>query len=50
MRTELGEGCKVIATGGLATLIAAHASCIEVVDDRLTLDGLRFLHELNRAD
>ncbi|HEV3231894.1 MAG TPA: type III pantothenate kinase [Candidatus Dormibacteraeota bacterium] len=50
MRAELGEGCKVIATGGLATLIAAHASCIEVVDDRLTLDGLRLLHELNRGD
>jgi type III pantothenate kinase len=44
------EGCRVIATGGLAGLIASHAPCIEVVDDRLTLDGLRFLHELNRGD
>ena len=47
MREELGGQCRVIATGGLATLIAAHASVIEVVDDRLTLDGLRLLHDLN---
>jgi type III pantothenate kinase len=47
MRVELGGQCRVIATGGLASLIAAHASVIEVVDDQLTLDGLRLLHELN---
>jgi len=49
MRAELGGGCRVIATGGLASLISAHTKAIEVVDDRLTLDGLRFIHELNRA-
>jgi type III pantothenate kinase len=47
MREELGGQCRVIATGGLASLIAAHASVIEVVDDNLTLDGLRLLHEMN---
>jgi type III pantothenate kinase len=47
MREELGGQCRVIATGGLASLIATHAAVIEVVDDNLTLDGLRLLHELN---
>ncbi|GAC1577393.1 MAG: type III pantothenate kinase [Candidatus Dormibacteria bacterium] len=47
MREELGGKCRVIATGGLAALIAAHATVIEVVDEQLTLDGLRLLHELN---
>jgi type III pantothenate kinase len=48
MRAELGEGCKVIATGGLAPLISAHAKGIDAVDERLTLDGLRFIFELNQ--
>jgi type III pantothenate kinase len=48
MRGELGGRCRVIATGGLAALISAHTKSIEVVDDRLTLDGLRFIHELNQ--
>jgi len=47
MREELGGSCRVIATGGLAALIAAHATVIEVVDEQLTLDGLRILHDLN---
>ncbi|MFN2466374.1 MAG: type III pantothenate kinase [Candidatus Dormibacteria bacterium] len=47
MREELGGECRVIATGGLAALIATHAKVIETVDETLTLDGLRLLHELN---
>ena len=47
MTEELGGTCKVVATGGLAGLISDHARCIDVVDDRLTLDGLRFIYELN---
>ncbi|HEV1998721.1 MAG TPA: type III pantothenate kinase [Candidatus Dormibacteraeota bacterium] len=49
MREELGGECRVIATGGLAALIAAHAQVIQVVDDNLTLDGLRLLHDLNTS-
>ena len=49
MRAELGGQCRVIATGGLAPLISAHASCIEVVDEHLTLEGLRHIHELNAS-
>ena len=45
---ELGKSTKpprVIATGGLAPLIATGSEYIEVVDDTLTLDGLRLIYE-----
>jgi type III pantothenate kinase len=38
---------RVIATGGMAPLIAPHAPSIEVVEPMLTLEGLRLLHERN---
>jgi type III pantothenate kinase len=38
----------VVATGGLAELVAPHSSAIEVVDPFLTLEGLRLVWELNR--
>lgn len=44
---ELGGG-KVIATGGLAAVIAQHTSLFDAVDDDLTLTGLRLLWERNR--
>lgn len=47
MSAELGEGTKVIATGGLAELIAEQTSIIDAVDQRLTLDGLYLISELN---
>jgi len=40
---------RVVATGGLARLIAAGSRYIKEVDDRLTLDGLRILFERNRV-
>jgi type III pantothenate kinase len=43
-----GTQVKVIGTGGLAGLIAAHTDCIDIVDANLTLDGLRMIYELNR--
>jgi type III pantothenate kinase len=46
---ELGFPCAVIATGGLAPLIAPLSKTIREVDDHLTLTGLRILHERNRA-
>jgi type III pantothenate kinase len=44
---ELGFPCKVIATGGLATLIGKHARRIEELDQNLTLEGLRILYDRN---
>jgi type III pantothenate kinase len=46
---ELGTRPRVIATGGLAPLVAADSRCIDEIDDMLTLDGLRILFERNRA-
>lgn len=48
MRGELGESARVIATGGLADLIAPHSSTIELVDPDLTLEGLRLVWLRNR--
>jgi type III pantothenate kinase len=50
IRAELGaETAPVIATGGLADLIAPHSATITAVDQELTLQGLRLVWERNRA-
>lgn len=46
-RAELGPQMKVIATGGLADLIAAETRCIDIIAPWLTLDGLKIVWELN---
>ena len=38
---------KVIATGGLATLFNEHVAAIDTIAPNLTLDGLRYIYELN---
>ena len=44
---ELGFPCAVVATGGLARVIAPLSKRIQDVDDDLTLTGLRILYERN---
>jgi len=45
---ECQEKLRVIATGGLAAVIAPESKTIDEVDEFLTLDGLRILYERNR--
>jgi type III pantothenate kinase len=45
---ELGSKPRVIATGGLARMVAEDSHFISEIDDLLTLDGLRILFERNR--
>jgi type III pantothenate kinase len=46
-REELGPQTKVIATGGLAEIVARETAVIEIIAPWLTLDGLRFVWEMN---
>jgi len=48
MKGEAKDNPKVIATGGLAALIAPETRTIDAVEEYLTLEGLRILYERNR--
>ncbi len=48
-RQELGPQMRVIATGGLAELVAQGTDVFDVVDPWLTLEGLRLIYEMNRG-
>jgi type III pantothenate kinase len=49
LKKELGAAAHVIGTGELAHLIAPHTKVIEVVDEELTLKGVKMIWELNSA-
>ena len=48
IKKELGAGTRVVATGGLANVLAVETTVIETVDQMLTLEGLRLIHDLNK--
>jgi type III pantothenate kinase len=48
MIAELGGSVRVVATGGLAPLIAKGSAFIQEVDETLTLEGLRLVYERTR--
>ena len=44
MRRAIGEDARVIATGGLAAVVAKHTTAIDVVEPHLVLKGLALWH------
>lgn len=56
MKEELDEYARhnnpirVIATGGVASMLEKGVKCIDVVDKMLTLDGLSIIYEKNKKD
>ncbi len=49
IQKEYGKPMKVVATGGLATLFAGAAACIEDVDQELTIKGLFKIYKMNQG-
>ena len=46
--SDCKEEPKVIATGGIASMMAEGVDCIDEVDKMLTLEGLRLIYEKNK--
>ncbi len=44
------EEVKTVATGGFSEVIAKEISCIDYVDKLLTLEGLKYLYDLNSTE
>jgi type III pantothenate kinase len=49
MKREVPDVRAVVATGGLASLLAPDSEHIEYVDDDLTMKGLKIVYDRNRA-
>ena len=52
MAADLGcepEEIRVIATGGMATMVESGVDCIDIIDRRLTLSGLQIIYEKNKG-
>ncbi len=50
MKQESGTNPKVIATGGLASLISNESNVIDIIDPLLTLKGLYIIYLLNQKN
>jgi type III pantothenate kinase len=49
MKEELGEGAKVVGTGGYAEILCKETQVFDAVNPDLTLHGLRLIYEMNRS-
>lgn len=49
LKDEWGDDATVVATGGLAGVVAERTQAVDVVDQDLTLEGLRVIWELHQA-
>ncbi len=49
MRTESGDEPLVVATGGLAPVVAPHCTTIDAVEEHLTLSGLKYIYEIRSS-
>ena len=47
MKAEIGGKATVVATGGLADVIAQQTKTIDVIDSLLTLEGLQIIYQKN---
>jgi type III pantothenate kinase len=47
LKKEMNQSVKVIATGGIAPLVAKESATIDLIDENLTLEGLKLLYERN---
>jgi type III pantothenate kinase len=43
-------GIKVVATGGMASLIASESKTIDEINPFLSLEGLQIIYEMNRPE
>ena len=50
IKQELGREALVVATGGMAVMIAEESKAIDKLDGLLTLKGLRLIYERNRTE
>ena len=51
IKIELGvKDVLTVATGGFSEIIAKETKCIDVIDKMLTLNGLKYLYDLNSAE
>ncbi len=50
IKRELKEEVLTIATGGFSEVIARETGCIDVIDKMLTLNGLKYLYDMNCSE
>lgn len=49
IKKELGAQARVVATGEMVRLIARETSSLDILDESLTLEGLKFIYEMNAS-